>query len=87
MQFQRPGPGQTFDSMEYPKIQSIVECCVKVGKELFKATIVLFLAADPCASNHGCQQVCYRGSGNQEACTCFANYELESDRKKCKGAG
>lgn len=87
MQFERPGPGQTFDSIGYPNIQSIVVCCFKVGKEQFKVTIVLFLAMDPCASNHGCQHVCYRGSDNQQACTCFANYELESDGKTCKGTG
>ncbi|KAJ7380979.1 hypothetical protein OS493_004572 [Desmophyllum pertusum] len=41
-------------------------------------------AKNPCSSGHGCQHVCFQGSNNQATCTCFANYELESDEKACR---
>lgn len=48
--------------------------------------LLVFLATNPCSSGHGCQHVYFKGSNNQPTCACYANYELESDGKKCKGA-
>ena len=45
-----------------------------------------FVAKNPCSSDPGCDHVCYT-SDDQPLCACFANYELQSNRKTCKGTG
>ena len=47
--------------------------------------VSVFAATNPCLSDHDCQHVCFKGKNNQPTCACFANFELESDEKKCKG--
>ena len=45
-----------------------------------------FVAKNPCSSDPGCDHVCYT-SDDQPLCACFANYELQSNGKTCKGTG
>ena len=45
-----------------------------------------FLAKNPCSPDPGCDHVCYT-SDDQPLCACFANYELQSNGKTCKGTG
>ncbi|XP_022803205.1 mucin-like protein [Stylophora pistillata] len=44
------------------------------------------VAKNPCTSDSdpGCNHVCYEDSNKQAACTCRANFELQSDGKTCK---
>ncbi|XP_022805810.1 mucin-like protein [Stylophora pistillata] len=44
------------------------------------------VAKNPCTSDSdpGCNHVCYEDSNKQAACTCRANFELQSDGKTCE---
>ena len=44
-----------------------------------------FAAEKSCSSDHGCEHVCFQGSSNEATCTCYANYELDSNEKNCTG--
>ena len=49
-------------------------------------TIPFFSAITPCQVGHNCSQVCYTDNNKTAKCACFANYELQSDGKTCRGA-
>ncbi|XP_078353037.1 mucin-like protein [Oculina patagonica] len=72
-----------------PSNDCMQKCINTVGsyncscEEFFKrdpADWRMCVATNPCSSGHGCEHVCF----NQGTCTCFANYELESNGKTCK---
>lgn len=42
-------------------------------------------AKNPCTSVRGCSHVCFTGSSGRATCACYANFELQSDGKTCKG--
>ena len=47
-----------------------------------------YSAKKPCAPDLqvNCSHVCYTDNNKTAKCACFANYELQSDRKTCLGA-
>lgn len=47
--------------------------------------LCFFIAITPCSDDHSCEHVCYKGNNNQATCTCYANFELDSDGNTCRG--
>lgn len=42
------------------------------------------LASNPC-NNSDCDQICFKGQGDTQACDCNAGYKLANDKKTCEG--
>lgn len=47
--------------------------------------LCFFIAITPCSDDHVCEHVCYKGNNNKATCTCYANFELDSDGNTCRG--